>query len=125
MHTSIFVACLTLLVTPTTALLPTPRPPVPRAFDTKLPAFASRVAAASAAVATVLPRAAVAVETASGTELPDDGFVVAFAAFLLVCVGALNLSLGDIAADEAQLPSSVNLINKSKKARNSFIKGKE
>ena len=49
---------------------------------------------------------------------------VGFALFLLLCTGLLNLSLCDIAADEAQLPSSVNLINKSRAKRSSFIKGK-
>ena len=57
--------------------------------------------------------------------VPDDSVVVGFAVFLLICIGALNLSLGDIAADEAQLPSSVNLINKNRARRSSFIKGKD
>ena len=69
------------------------------------------------------PLSASAVETASGTELPNDGFVVAFALFLVVAAGALQLSLGDIVRDEAMLPSSVNLINKNRQRRNSFIKG--
>ena len=73
-----------------------------------------------AAAALIQPQAAMAeVEGA----VPDDSLVVGFALFLLVCTGLLNLSLGDIAADEAQLPSSVNLINKSRARRSSFIKG--
>ena len=55
-------------------------------------------------------------------DLPDDSFAVGFAP------GRgdrpLQLSLGDIVADEAQLPSSVNLINKNRARRSSFIKDK-
>ena len=80
--------------------------------------------AGGAAIAALQPHVASAVETASGTELPDDSFVVGFALFLLVGTGLQQLSLGDIVADEAQLPSSVNLINKNKARRSSFIKGK-
>merc|ERR1712046_321524 len=57
--------------------------------------------------------------------LPPDSLVVGFALFLLVAAGALQLSLGDIVADEAQLPSSVNLINKNRQRRSNFIKGKK
>ena len=54
---------------------------------------------------------------------PDyDGILVGVALFLVTCCGLLQLSLGDIAADEAMLPSSANLINKSKKRRSNFIK---
>lgn len=68
--------------------------------------------------------AALAVDAAdAASDLPDDTFVVAFAVGLLVLIGLLNLSLGDIAADEAQLPSSVNLINKARQRRSTFIKG--
>ena len=37
----------------------------------------------------------------------------------------MQLSLGDIAADEAQLPSSTSLINQGKKMRSTFIKGND
>lgn len=67
--------------------------------------------------------AAFAEETSAVTAPPDDTFVVAFALFLFVATLALNASLGDVVGDEAQLPSSVNLINKSRARRSSFIKG--
>eukprot|EP00325_Prymnesiales_sp_UTEX-LB-985_P011035 CAMPEP_0174752256 /NCGR_PEP_ID=MMETSP1094-20130205/101650_1 /TAXON_ID=156173 /ORGANISM="Chrysochromulina brevifilum, Strain UTEX LB 985" /LENGTH=108 /DNA_ID=CAMNT_0015957875 /DNA_START=32 /DNA_END=358 /DNA_ORIENTATION=- len=73
------------------------------------------------------PTAALAAETATAQPAApvDDSIVVGFALVLFVLIGALQLSLGDIVADEAQLPSSVNLINKSKQRRSSFIKGKK
>lgn len=52
----------------------------------------------------------------------DDRIVVAFALLILGATGALTLSLGDVVGDEAQLPSSVNLINKNRKRRSTFIK---
>ena len=86
------------------------------------PLLARAAVAGGSAAALLQPHAAMAeVEKA----LPDDSLVVGFALFLLVCTGLLNLSLGDIAADEAQLPSSVNLINRSRAKRSSFIKGKD
>ena len=86
------------------------------------PLLARAAVAGGSAAALLQPHAAMAeVENA----LPDDSLVVGFALFLLVCTGLLNLSLGDIAADEAQLPSSVNLINRSRAKRSSFIKGKD
>lgn len=57
--------------------------------------------------------------------LPDDRLVVGFALLLVVAVGLLQLSLGDVVGDEANLPSSVNLINQSRKKRSSFIKGRK
>ena len=70
----------------------------------------------------LIPHAAMAAEIEG---VPDDKYIVGFALFLLVCIGALQLSLGDIQAQEAQLPSSVNLINKNRKRNSSFIKGKK
>ena len=85
-------------------------------------ALLARTATAGGAVAAILqPQAAMA--EVEGF-VPDDSIVVGFALFLLLCTGLLNLSLGDIAADEAALPSSVNLINKARAKRSSFIKGK-
>ena len=71
------------------------------------------------------PAAVLAVDDAVGPALPDDRLVAGFAILLLVLTGLLNLSLGDVIADEAQLPSSTALINKSKAKRSSFIKGKK
>ena len=118
------LAALALLVSPVAGLLP---PLAPRtAIHPPLAGFLNRAVVAGGAVATAMPvHAVAAVETAGGAELPDDSFVVAFALFLVVAAGALQLSLGDIVADEAQLPSSVNLINKSRKRRSNFIKGKD
>ena len=45
------------------------------------------------------------------------------ALLLVAAVGALNLSLGDIVEDEANLPSSTNLINANRERRSAFIKG--
>jgi hypothetical protein len=85
----------------------------------RLPGFSAATASAIAAV--IQPGAAVAAADTDG--LPPDSLVVGFALLLLVLTGLLNLSLGDIIADEAQLPSSTNLINKSRQRRSSFIKG--
>ena len=85
----------------------------------RLPGFSAATASAIAAV--IQPGAAVAAAETDG--LPPDSLVVGFAVLLLVLTGLLNLSLGDIIADEAQLPSSTNLINKSRQRRSSFIKG--
>ena len=62
---------------------------------------------------------------AAASTLPDDRIVVVFALVILVLAGLQQASLGDIVADEAQLPSSVNLINKNRQRRSSFIKGKK
>ena len=57
-------------------------------------------------------------------EPPIPDFVLVGVALLLVAaVGALNLSLGDIVEDEANLPSSTNLINANRERRSAFIKG--
>lgn len=77
--------------------------------------------AGGALLAMLPPQAALA----APDNLPDDSFAVGFALLLVVAIGALQLSLGDIVADEAQLPSSVNLINKNRARRSSFIKGKD
>lgn len=59
-------------------------------------------------------------------ETPDfDGFLIGFAIFLTAATGLLQLSLGDIQAEEANLPSSVSLINKNRQKTNSFIKSKK
>ena len=59
-------------------------------------------------------------------ETPDlDGFLIGFAIFLTVATGLLQLSLGDIQAEEANLPSSVSLINQNRQKSNSFIKSKK
>ena len=93
-------------------------------FGAPMNALAGRaVTTIGSAAALLHPHAANALENGDG--VPPDSFVVGFAVLLVVAVGALNLSLGDIAADEAQLPSSVNLINQSRQRRSSFIKGKD
>ena len=52
-----------------------------------------------------------------------DAVLVGVALLLVAAVGALNLSLGDIVEDEANLPSSTNLINANRERRSAFIKG--
>ena len=90
-----------------------------------LQAFVGRAAKMVGGGAALLqPHAVLAIESGEN-GLPDDSLVVGFAVLLLVATGLLNLSLGDIAADEAQLPSSVNLINKNRARRSNFIKGKD
>ena len=64
-----------------------------------------------------------AVDPAS-SGLPPDIVPISIALLLLVATGLLQLSLGDIAGDEAQLPSSINLINKSRQKKSSFLKRK-
>ena len=113
-----------LLVAPAAALLP-PIPPRTAVHPPLAPLQNRALAAGGAAAVSMLPQVASAVETAGGAELPNDAFVVGFALFLVVAAGALQLSLGDIVADEAQLPSSVNLINKNRQRRSNFIKGKD
>ena len=67
-------------------------------------------------------------ETATSALLADeppipDAVLVGVALLLVAAVGALNLSLGDIVEDEANLPSSTNLINANRERRSAFIKG--
>lgn len=61
----------------------------------------------------------------SGAALPDDSIAVGIALTLFVLTLLLNASLGDVVGDEAQLPSSVNLINKNRQRRSTFIKGRK
>ena len=56
--------------------------------------------------------------------LPPDAVPIGIALTLLVLTGLLQDSLGDVAGDEAQLPSSISLINKSRQKRSSFLKKK-
>ena len=95
----------------------------------RLPRLAPRPAVTAMGGASALigmPAASLAAaEDAVGIGLPDDSILVGFAILLLVLTGLLNLSLGDVIADEAQLPSSVNLINKNRARRSTFIKGKK
>jgi hypothetical protein len=106
-------------------ILPTPLAP---AAERSTPMMRMNAPAALRAVtgaaSLMLPGVAAAAETGADA-LPDDSLIVGFAIFLLLAAGALQLSLGDIVADEAQLPSSVTLINKNKQRRSSFIKGKK
>jgi|EP00900_Chrysochromulina_parva_P019289 hypothetical protein len=91
------------------------------------PASVARFAAASGTAAFALQPAAFAADAsaaAAANALPDDRIVVGIALALLVLTLLLNASLGDVIGDEAQLPSSVNLINKSRQRRSDFIKGK-
>ena len=67
-------------------------------------------------------------EAATSTLLADeppipDAVLVGVALLLVGAVGALNLSLGDIVEDEANLPSSTTLINQNRERRSAFIKG--
>ena len=89
------------------------------------PRPAAWAAAAGAALPQMLPSVALAADEAAGVDLPDDRIVVGAAIFLLALTGLLQLSLGDVIGDEAQLPSSTSLINKNKQRRSSFIKGKK
>ena len=94
-----------------------------------MPAFmpgAARTAVGGAAAAVLHVPAAWADEASdAAAALPDDRIVVGIALFLFLCTLLLNLSLGDVVGDEAQLPSSVNLINKNRARRSAFIKGKD
>lgn len=117
------VSCLLLLAAPACALLL----PLPRAPPSTRPSLAAGAVAvrgvASSAAALLLPAAANAADAAP--ELPNDTIPVVIALVLLVATGALQLSLGDVMADEAQLPSSTSLINKNKQRRSTFIQGKK
>ena len=120
--------CLLMLATKASALIVgQTRVRLPLLQQTKVTApdckLLVRSALASTGCAGVLTLHAPAAFAAEIEGVPDDSVVVGFALFLLVCIGLLNLSLGDIAADEAQLPSSVNLINKNRQRRSTFIKG--
>jgi hypothetical protein len=85
--------------------------------------------AAAAATAALLHADAAFAETSANnyaSSAPDyDIFVVGAALLLVVLTGLLQLSLGDIQAEEANLPSSVALINKNRQKTNSFIKSKK
>lgn len=71
-----------------------------------------------------LPAAPVAELPVEGlVAQPDDTLLVGFALLIVALGGLLNLSLGDVAADEAMLPSSVNLINQNRARKSTFIKG--
>ncbi|KAL3924026.1 MAG: hypothetical protein SGPRY_004041 [Prymnesium sp.] len=76
------------------------------------------------ALACSFPAISASAAETSSSGLPPDALVIAIAVGLLVATGLLQLSLGDVAGDEAQLPSSVNLINKSRQKRSSFLKKK-
>eukprot|EP00965_Chrysotila_dentata_P245752 6206747-Pleurochrysis_carterae.AAC.10 len=80
---------------------------------------------AMASTAVMGAHAAVAAEEASTTAaaLPNDGFIVGIALVLLVLIGALQFSLGDVVSDEANLPSSTSRINQLRKQRSTFIRG--
>ena len=65
-------------------------------------------------------------ETATSALLADeppipDAVLVGVALLLVAAVGALNLSLGDIVEDEANLPSSTNLINANRERRSACL----
>merc|ERR1711920_1058494 len=66
---------------------------------------------------------AVLAEAVASPELPNDSIVVGIALVLLVLTAALNLSLGDVVADEANLPSSTSRINELKRKQSTFIRG--
>ena len=100
------------LLAPAAALLPSLRANAPVVLEAAtrpvlvatLPTRVMRAAAAGSAALAMLggPLAAEAVETPGGAELPPDSFVVGFAFLLVLATGLLNLSLGDIAADEVR-----------------------
>ena len=58
----------------------------------------------------------------SAAALPPDSYLVAAAVLLLLLTALLNLSLGDVVADEANLPSTSTRINQMKRKRADFIK---
>ena len=60
---------------------------------------------------------------AIGNQL-DDRIVVGFALILLVATAALNFSLGDVAGDEANLPSSAARVNDLRQRRSDFLKSR-
>jgi len=92
---------------------PSLRLPTVAAAQSSAAVFAGIASAASAAA----ERAVIANEL-------DDRFVVGFALFVLIATGLLNLSLGDVAGDEAMLPSSTSNINDLRKRRSSFLKSR-
>jgi hypothetical protein len=75
------------------------------------------------ATATTAAAAAAASSSAAAQPLPDDSLLVGAAVVLLILTGLLNLSLGDVVAEEASLPSTSTRINSMKKRRSDFIKG--
>ena len=91
------------------------------------PALAAARASLAPAAA-MLTRADVAyayvADVATDPPIPD-AVVVGVALLLVGATGFLQLSLGDIQAEEANLPSSVSLINKNRLKTNSFIKSKK
>merc|ERR1712216_756366 len=86
---------------------------------------ASAVAAAAALLHSDVVYAATSKDNVYAATPDFDGFLIGFAGFLVVATGLLQLSLGDIQAEEANLPSSVSLINKNRQKTNSFIKSKK
>ena len=92
------------------------------------PPLVARFAVTSGAAAPFALQSAAFADDASAAAaasgLPDDRIVVGIALTLFVLTLLLNASLGDVVGDEAQLPSSVNLINKSRQRRSDFIRGK-
>jgi hypothetical protein len=75
-------------------------------------------------LAGIASAAAAAPERAVIANQLDDRVVVGFALLLLVATGLLNLSLGDVAADEANLPSSSARINDLRQKRSDFLKSR-
>lgn len=104
---------LAVVLSPAAALVLPPLAPrgasEPIVLPRSLAPIGRAAASSAAALAALQPHVAGAVETASGTELPDDKFVVAFALFLLVGTGLQQLSLGDIVADEVRHPCSLGI----------------
>lgn len=85
---------------------------------------AARASLAPAAAMLARADMAYAADVATDPPVPDS-VVVGVALLLVALTGFLQLSLGDIQAEEANLPSSVSLINKNRQKTNSFIKSKK
>lgn len=102
---------------------PPPRLPRQCQWQPWLAGGAALLQPAAALAADASDAAANANTAADAAAAPDDTLLVVAAVALLALTGLLNLSLGDIAEDEAMLPSSVNLINQNRARRSEFIKG--
>lgn len=117
-----------LVLTPQTGVRPRAAPPTASRLTMRhadpLPSRAAALAYLAAPGLMAVHVDAAVAETGAGMPV-DDNLLVGFAFVLVVATGLLQLSLGDIQAEEAQLPSSVSLINKNRQKTNSFIKTKK
>mmetsp|Transcript_26950 Transcript_26950/g.75693 ORF Transcript_26950/g.75693 Transcript_26950/m.75693 type:complete len:131 (+) Transcript_26950:24-416(+) len=88
----------------------------------QLPALPARLSAALLSAAAT--SASAAPERGAIENQLDDRLVVGFALVVLVATALLNLSLGDVVADEANLPSSSARINDLRQKRSDFLRSR-